>query len=42
MPPDITPSGITARDVAARARLDALWARGTDFLGCRYAIMGGA
>jgi enoyl-[acyl-carrier protein] reductase II len=42
MPPDITPSGLVARDAAARARLDALWARGTDFLGCRYAIMGGA
>src|SRR5947209_19685587 len=27
---------------AARARLDRLWSRGTDFLGCRYAIMGGA
>jgi enoyl-[acyl-carrier protein] reductase II len=26
----------------ARARLDALWARGTEFLGCRVAIMGGA
>jgi enoyl-[acyl-carrier protein] reductase II len=42
MPPDITPSGLVARDAAARARLDALWARGADFLGCRYAIMGGA
>jgi enoyl-[acyl-carrier protein] reductase II len=27
---------------AARARLDRLWARGAAFLGCRYAIMGGA
>jgi enoyl-[acyl-carrier protein] reductase II len=27
---------------AARAELDRLWARGTEFLGCRYAIMGGA
>src|ERR1700753_428889 len=26
----------------ARARLDQLWSRGTAFLGCRYAIMGGA
>jgi enoyl-[acyl-carrier protein] reductase II len=26
----------------ARARLDRLWARGTAFLGCRYAILGGA
>ena len=28
--------------VAALARLDALWARGTAFLGTQYAIMGGA
>ncbi|WP_428489260.1 NAD(P)H-dependent flavin oxidoreductase [Rhodopila sp.] len=27
---------------AARVRLDRLWARGTDFLGCRHAILGGA
>lgn len=27
---------------AARGRLDRLWARGTEFLGCQYAIMGGA
>ncbi len=27
---------------AARARLDRLWSRGTAFLGCRYAILGGA
>jgi enoyl-[acyl-carrier protein] reductase II len=27
---------------AARARLDHLWARGTEFLGCPYAILGGA
>ena len=27
---------------AARTRLERLWARGTDFLGCRYAILGGA
>ena len=27
---------------AARARLDVLWARGTNFLGSRVAIMGGA
>src|ERR1700744_6803590 len=26
----------------ARARLDRLWAPGTEFLGCRYAILGGA
>jgi len=46
-PPGPIPSGsvppsVPARAAAARARLDALWARGTDFLGCRYAIMGGA
>jgi enoyl-[acyl-carrier protein] reductase II len=27
---------------AARVRLDRLWSRGTEFLGCRYAILGGA
>ena len=27
---------------AARARLDQLWSRGTSFLGCRHAILGGA
>jgi len=40
MPPDIALSD-TARS-AARAELDRLWARGTAFLGCRYAILGGA
>jgi enoyl-[acyl-carrier protein] reductase II len=40
MPPDTTPPD--AGLLAARAQLDRLWARGTDFLGCRYAIMGGA
>src|SRR5215469_2731476 len=40
MPPDIAPPD--ARRLKARARLDALWARGTAFLGCRVAIMGGA
>jgi enoyl-[acyl-carrier protein] reductase II len=40
--PGILPLGVATRDAAARARLDALWARGTAFLGCRYAIMGGA
>jgi enoyl-[acyl-carrier protein] reductase II len=40
MPPDITLPD-SAR-IAARARLDTLWARGTDFLGCRVAILGGA
>jgi enoyl-[acyl-carrier protein] reductase II len=42
MPPDITPAGLTARETQARTRLDALWARGTAFLGCRAAILGGA
>ncbi len=40
MPPDIASPD---RDViAARAALDRLWARGTDFLGCEVAILGGA
>ena len=40
MPPDIsTPD---AGRCAAQATLDHLWARGTAFLGCRYALMGGA
>jgi len=30
------------RNDPTRARLDALWRRGTEFLGCEYAIMGGA
>jgi enoyl-[acyl-carrier protein] reductase II len=50
MPPDITPPGITqsgiatpdAATLAASAELDRLWARGTAFLGCRVALMGGA
>ena len=37
MPPDSVP-----REVAARAALDRLWSRGTAFLGCSVAIMGGA
>jgi enoyl-[acyl-carrier protein] reductase II len=40
MPPDVAPAD--ARMMTARAALDRLWARGTAFLGCRYAIMGGA
>ena len=40
MPPDISPPD--ASRLAARARLDALWARGAAFLGCRVAVMGGA
>jgi enoyl-[acyl-carrier protein] reductase II len=41
MPPDIQEAVLpdTAR---ARRTLDRLWERGTAFLGCRYAIMGGA
>ena len=31
-----------AGSLAAEARLDRLWQRGRAFLGCRYAIMGGA
>jgi enoyl-[acyl-carrier protein] reductase II len=38
MPADL-PSTAEAQ---ARARLDQLWARGTAFLGCRFAVMGGA
>jgi enoyl-[acyl-carrier protein] reductase II len=40
MPPDSAPAD--ARMIAARAELDRLWARGRAFLGCRYAILGGA
>ena len=40
MPPDISPPD--ARLLAAKAELDRLWSRGTAFLGCRTAIMGGA
>ena len=32
----------TPAQAAAHAALDQLWARGTRFLGCRYAILGGA
>jgi enoyl-[acyl-carrier protein] reductase II len=40
MPPDIsTPD---AARLGAQATLDRLWVRGTAFLGCRYALMGGA
>jgi enoyl-[acyl-carrier protein] reductase II len=40
MPPDIaTPD---PRRLAARAKLDRLWERGTRFLGCEVALMGGA
>jgi len=40
MPPDTVPPD--AARAAARAKLDRLWARGTEFLGCQVAIMGGA
>ncbi len=40
MPPDIATPDVAL--TAARAELDRLWARGTAFLGCRVAIMGGA
>jgi enoyl-[acyl-carrier protein] reductase II len=40
MPPDA--SALDPARRAAAVALDALWARGTRFLGCRYAIMGGA
>ena len=52
MPPDIPPPDLALPDTAlpdrpapspeARARLDALWARGTAFLGSEVAILGGA
>jgi enoyl-[acyl-carrier protein] reductase II len=45
MPPDLIPPatvGSDPRPAAARARLNTLWARGRDFLGCEVAIMGGA
>ena len=41
--PDPGPHDLTgAQRAAARARLDALWARGTAFLGTELALMGGA
>ena len=42
MPADLIPPGPVTADAAARARLDRLWSRGTAFLGCEIAIMGGA
>lgn len=39
MAPDIAVPDAT---VAAEAELNRLWSRGTEFLGCRYAVMGGA
>jgi enoyl-[acyl-carrier protein] reductase II len=38
----LTPNKEQLRERAARAHLDKLWRRGSAFLGCRYAIMGGA
>ena len=38
----LTPSKDSLRERAARAHLDKLWRRGAEFLGCRYAILGGA
>ena len=40
MPPDVTPPDPVR--AAGRAALDRLWARGTAFLGCEVAILGGA
>jgi enoyl-[acyl-carrier protein] reductase II len=40
MPPDIVAPD--SRRLAAEVELNRLWQRGTAFLGCRYAIMGGA
>ena len=40
MPPDIAIPDVAL--TAARAELDRLWARGTAFLGCELAILGGA
>jgi enoyl-[acyl-carrier protein] reductase II len=40
--PRTAPSDEPGEGSAARAELDRLWTRGTAFLGCRYAIMGGA
>jgi enoyl-[acyl-carrier protein] reductase II len=40
MSPDISPPD--ARLLSSRAELDRLWRRGTQFLGCAVAIMGGA
>ncbi|HTU53837.1 MAG TPA: nitronate monooxygenase [Acetobacteraceae bacterium] len=42
-PPGIAPDASPGvAHALARARLDALWARGTRFLGCEFGIMGGA
>lgn len=39
---DIRPAGADGGGEAARKRLQRLWRRGTEFLGVRYAILGGA
>jgi enoyl-[acyl-carrier protein] reductase II len=41
MPPDIQ-EAVLPDAAQARRQLDSLWERGTSFLGCRYAVMGGA
>ena len=40
MPPDVATPDVAL--IAARAELDRLWGRGSAFLGCDVAIMGGA
>jgi enoyl-[acyl-carrier protein] reductase II len=40
MPPDVATPDVAV--TAARAELDRLWSRGTAFLGCPVAVMGGA
>src|ERR1700759_5462967 len=40
--PDTPQPALAAPSAAELAELDRLWARGTAFLGTRYAIMGGA
>lgn len=42
MPPETPETPRDAAWIAARAELDRLWSRGTAFLGCEYALMGGA
>jgi enoyl-[acyl-carrier protein] reductase II len=40
--PPLDSPPLASLDAAARAELDRLWARGTAFLGCRVAVLGGA
>jgi enoyl-[acyl-carrier protein] reductase II len=40
--PPLASPPLASLDAAARAELDRLWARGTAFLGCRVAVLGGA